>query len=123
MTTPSTEDVLPAAVVAPTGAGSARATTVVTADPPEQRQLASTLHQASNLTLPRTPLIGRNHEVATIQQLLLQKQVGLLTLKPVWAEAFRVLRPQGVMLTAFMNPTEYLFDLDRLDNKNVFEVK
>ncbi len=35
---------------------------------------------ASNLTLPRTPLIGRDHDLATVQQLLLQEHVGLLTL-------------------------------------------
>lgn len=34
----------------------------------------------NNLSLPRTPLIGRDHEVAAIQHLLLQEQVGLLTL-------------------------------------------
>lgn len=34
----------------------------------------------NNLSLPRSPLIGRDHEVATVQQLLLQDQVGLLTL-------------------------------------------
>jgi len=33
-----------------------------------------------NLALPRTPLIGRDQEVAAIQHLLLQAQVGLLTL-------------------------------------------
>ncbi|MCE7981930.1 MAG: LuxR family transcriptional regulator [Caldilinea sp. CFX5] len=39
---------------------------------------AATVH--NNLTLPRTPLIGRDHDVAAIQHLLLQEQVGLLTL-------------------------------------------
>ena len=34
----------------------------------------------NNLTLPRTPLIGRDHELTAIQHLLLQEQVGLLTL-------------------------------------------
>ena len=34
----------------------------------------------TNLLLPRTPLIGRDHELAAIQQLLLQEEVGLLTL-------------------------------------------
>lgn len=34
----------------------------------------------SNLILPRTPLIGRDQELTAIQQLLLQEEVGLLTL-------------------------------------------
>jgi SAM-dependent methyltransferase len=42
---------------------------------------------------------------------------------PVWAEAFRVLRPKGIMLAGFMNPVEYMFDFDLLDNKGVLEVK
>src|SRR5215208_6455497 len=35
---------------------------------------------SSNLLLPRSPLIGRDHELAAVQHLLLQEQVGLLTL-------------------------------------------
>ncbi|RIK44547.1 MAG: hypothetical protein DCC55_01935 [Chloroflexi bacterium] len=34
----------------------------------------------NNLLLPRSPLIGRDHDLATVQRLLLQEQVGLLTL-------------------------------------------
>lgn len=34
----------------------------------------------TNLILPRTPLIGRDHDVAAVQQLLLQEHIGLLTL-------------------------------------------
>ena len=30
--------------------------------------------------------------------------------RPVWREAFRVLRPGGVLLAGFTNPAEYLFD-------------
>ncbi len=30
--------------------------------------------------------------------------------RPVWREAFRVLRPGGVLLAGFTNPVEYLFD-------------
>ena len=35
---------------------------------------------ATNLLLPRSPLVGREHEVTAIQNLLLQDEVGLLTL-------------------------------------------
>ncbi len=30
---------------------------------------------------------------------------------PVWREAFRVLKPQGSLLSGFANPVEYIFDL------------
>jgi SAM-dependent methyltransferase len=30
--------------------------------------------------------------------------------RPVWREAFRVLRPGGLLLAGFMNPVQYLFD-------------
>ena len=33
-------------------------------------------------------------------------------LQPVWNEAFRVLRPGGVLLTGFTNPDLYLFDVE-----------
>lgn len=45
---------------------------------PSERSTAPAVH--NNLALPRTPLIGREHNVAAIQHLLLQEQVGLLTL-------------------------------------------
>ena len=34
-------------------------------------------------------------------------------IRPVWAEVFRVLRPGGVLLAAFINPMTYIFDQDR----------
>lgn len=43
-------------------------------------QVHTTKRPFTNLMLPRSPLIGRDHEITTIQQLLLQEQVGLLTL-------------------------------------------
>ncbi len=46
----------------------------------EPSKRSTTLAAHNNLTLPRTPLIGRDHDVAAIQHLLLQEQVGLLTL-------------------------------------------
>lgn len=36
-------------------------------------------------------------------------------LRPVWREAFRVLRPGGVLLAGFLNPDLYIFDLAAAD--------
>ena len=44
-------------------------------------------------------------------------------LAPVWRECYRVLQPGGVLLTAFMNPDEFVFDFDALDNEGRFVVK
>jgi len=38
--------------------------------------------------------------------------------RPVWNEAFRVLRPGGVLLSGFMNPAFYLFDADLAEDGN-----
>jgi SAM-dependent methyltransferase len=35
--------------------------------------------------------------------------------KPVWREAYRVLRPGGSLLAGFMNPVHYLFDFFALE--------
>jgi SAM-dependent methyltransferase len=35
--------------------------------------------------------------------------------KPVWREAFRVLKPGGVLLSGFMNPLQHLFDFPALE--------
>ncbi len=35
--------------------------------------------------------------------------------RPVWREAFRVLRPGGVLLAGFVNPLVYLFNADALE--------
>jgi ubiquinone/menaquinone biosynthesis C-methylase UbiE len=36
--------------------------------------------------------------------------------RPVWREAFRVLKPGGVLLAGFLNPMEYIFDWAKEDN-------
>lgn len=43
-------------------------------------------------------------------------------IRPVWKEAFRVLRHGGTMLAGFMNPAVYIFDLDQAD-QGALEVK
>ncbi|MEZ4710439.1 MAG: class I SAM-dependent methyltransferase [Caldilineaceae bacterium] len=42
--------------------------------------------------------------------------------RPVWAEAFRVLRPGGALLAGFCNPVLYIFDSELADN-GVLEVR
>jgi SAM-dependent methyltransferase len=41
--------------------------------------------------------------------------VFVLDVKPVWREAYRVLRPGGSLLAGFMNPVHYLFDFAALE--------
>lgn len=43
--------------------------------------------------------------------------------RPVWREAFRVLRRRGVLLAGFANPAMYIFDFEKVDNEGVLEVK
>lgn len=43
--------------------------------------------------------------------------------RPVWAEAFRVLRRGGVLLAGFSNPAVYLFDYDLADRTGTLQVK
>jgi SAM-dependent methyltransferase len=44
-------------------------------------------------------------------------------LAPVWRESFRVLRPGGVLMTGFMNPDIFIFDLAALDERQEFVVR
>jgi SAM-dependent methyltransferase len=40
-------------------------------------------------------------------------------IRPVWREAYRVLRHGGIMLAGFMNPLFYLFDYDDMEKGNL----
>jgi ubiquinone/menaquinone biosynthesis C-methylase UbiE len=44
-------------------------------------------------------------------------------LDPVWRECYRVLQVEGLLMTGFMNPDEFIFDADALDNQGSFVVK
>lgn len=43
--------------------------------------------------------------------------------RPVWREAYRVLRPGGALLSGFNNPDTYIFDFDLVDDQGVLEVR
>jgi SAM-dependent methyltransferase len=43
--------------------------------------------------------------------------------RPVWREAWRVLRPGGILLAGFMNPAFYIFDRDLLDEEGILKVR
>lgn len=43
--------------------------------------------------------------------------------RPVWAEAFRVLRPGGALLAGITKPAIYLFDYDLADETGILQVK
>ena len=43
--------------------------------------------------------------------------------RPVWEEAFRVLRHGGVLLAGFTNPAVYLFDYDLADRTGILQIK
>lgn len=43
--------------------------------------------------------------------------------RPVWREAFRLLRPGGALLAGFNNPVRYLFDLDLEERERRLEVR
>ena len=42
--------------------------------------------------------------------------------RPVWREAYRVLRPGGSLLSGFLNPITYIFDIFKADEEGVLEV-
>jgi ubiquinone/menaquinone biosynthesis C-methylase UbiE len=44
-------------------------------------------------------------------------------LQPIWQGCHRVLKTKGLLMTGFMNPDEFIFDADAIDNKGTFVVK
>ena len=43
--------------------------------------------------------------------------------RPVWAEAYRVLRPGGALLAGFVNPVLYIFDFEAMEEQGRLEVR
>ena len=43
--------------------------------------------------------------------------------RPVWQEAFRVLRPGGALLAGFNNPVQHIFDFEVMDSQGLLEVR
>lgn len=43
--------------------------------------------------------------------------------RPVWREVARVLRPGGILLAGFMNPSLYIFDTAAIEQRGVLRVK
>jgi SAM-dependent methyltransferase len=43
--------------------------------------------------------------------------------RPVWREAYRVLRHGGVLMAGFMNPANFIFDFDLMDEQGLLEVR
>ncbi len=48
--------------------------------------------------------------------------VFMKDVRPVWKEAYRVLRRGGILMTGSMNPVFYIFDLEKMD-AGILEVK
>jgi len=48
--------------------------------------------------------------------------VFMADVRPVWREAFRVLRPGGTLLAGMMNPIFYTFDIEKHDQDGSLEV-
>lgn len=48
--------------------------------------------------------------------------VFMKDVRPVWKEAFRVLRHCGYLMTGLMNPIHYIFDLPKMD-KDILEIR
>ncbi len=86
------------------------------------RQLAQDRHVADRDGLAITTVEGDMADLSAFDD----GQFGLIVhpvsnifvpdILPVWREAFRVLRPGGVLLAGLSNPVQYIFDYQRMIN-------
>jgi SAM-dependent methyltransferase len=109
-------------VLAATGA-------VVTVFDNSPRQLAQDRYVAGRDNLPLRTIEGDMRDLSIFADasfdLIVHPVSNLFVpdVRPVWREAFRVLRPGGSLLSGFLNPLTYIFDLRKADDEGVLEVK
>ena len=93
------------------------------------RQLAQDRFVAERDSLTITTVEGDMADLATFSDqsfdLIVHpvSNVFVPDVRPVWAEAFRVLRHGGALLAGFSNPAIYLFDYDLADRTGILQVK
>jgi SAM-dependent methyltransferase len=107
----------------------AAAGAVVTVLDNSPRQLAQDRRVAERHALPLSTLEGDMADLSAFPDRSFDLIVHPVSncfapaVRPVWAEAFRVLRQGGVLLAGFNNPAVYLFDYDLADRAGVLQVR
>jgi SAM-dependent methyltransferase len=85
------------------------------------RQLARDAEVAERDGLEITTVLGDMRDLSALESASFEVIVHPVSnvfcpeLAPVWRECFRVLRPGGILMTGFMNPDVYIFDVAELD--------
>ena len=93
------------------------------------QQLARDRLVAEREELPLTTVEGDMRDLSALSDATFDlivhpvSNVFVPQVRPVWREAFRVLRPGGVLLAGFVNPAMYIFDLEKLEAGGGLEVK
>jgi SAM-dependent methyltransferase len=93
------------------------------------RQLAQDRRVARRHALPLTAVEGDMADLSAFRDRSFDLIVHPVSncfvpeVRPVWAEAFRVLRRGGVLLAGFNNPVVYLFDYNLADREGILQVK
>jgi SAM-dependent methyltransferase len=111
---------------APILAGAGAQVWVLDASP---RQLAQDRFVAERDDLELTTLEGDMADLSAFDSASLDLIVNPVStlfvpeLDPIWAECGRTLKPGGVLMTGFLNPDEFVFDPDALDNEGRFVVR
>ncbi len=92
-------------------------------------QLASDVHMAKHHNLGIRTVLGDMRDLSMFAANTFDcifhpiSNVFIPDPTPVWMECFRVLKPGGVLLSGFMNPVIYIFDIPLLEEEGRFEVR